>query len=75
MPSASQETIDECAEFLGTVNDSTACAYLKRRGYELSSRWTWSHPTKRTYDDMTRREFACLLYLCHEWDYGGLENV
>ena len=74
MPSASDETILELAGFLPEVNDDAACAYLFKHGYTLHRDWTWSKPGVKSFGDMTRQEFACLLYMCHEWDYGGLHD-
>lgn len=75
MPSASSETIEEVSAFLPEVTDDAAIDYLQARGYKLDRSWEWSKPGIVGYDDMTREEFACLKYLCHEWDFGGLKNV
>jgi len=74
MPSASAETIDEVGRFLDSVDDYHASNYLMDAGYTLSPSWEWRKPGVKCYEDMTREEFACLLYLCHEWDYGTLER-
>ena len=72
MPQASEELRDMMRERFGTIDSHGPEKYLKDRGYLLSKNWLWKHPLKPTYDDMTREEFECLLFLIHEWDYGGL---
>ena len=74
MPQAATETVEEIEAFLTTDEplDNQACRYLKKHGYILTRQWEWSKPGIHNYYDMTRREYACLLYMAHEWDYGGL---
>lgn len=49
--------------------------YLENAGYKLTEKWMWlPKPGVKTLRDMTRDEFECLLFLMHEWDYGGLEG-
>ena len=77
MPQAAQETVEEVEAFLTADEplDVQACRYLRDHGYELTRNWDWSKPSISDYGDMTRKEFACLMHMCHEWDYGGLANA
>lgn len=70
MPQASEELR---AEWPGW--DAEAIAYLESRGYTLERDWTWTHPTIKTHEAMEQREWSALVYLIHEWDFGGLNGV
>lgn len=49
--------------------------YLTQAGYSLQRGWTWKPKDGVSgYDDMTQEEYDCLLFLVHEWDYGGLST-
>lgn len=74
MPQAAPELQDLIIKRFGDLDISGPQAYLLDRGYSLSRGWTWSHPKIKHLKDMTRDEFDCLLFLVHEWDYGGLEE-
>lgn len=70
MPQASDELR---AEWPG--GDYQATQYLAdERGFMLTRRWTWVPPTPMDYKDLSEREYSAILYLVHEWDYGGLEG-
>lgn len=57
----------------GSINDYGPSKYLQDAGYVLGGDWLWRPKAGVvTLKDMTRDEFECLLFLCHEWDYGGL---
>jgi hypothetical protein len=72
VPSTSQEILDEAATFLPEVDDHEACKYLQEHGYTLTREWDWKKDGVDYYGAMTREEYICLVYLCEEWDYGGL---
>ena len=47
--------------------------YLEDAGYKLTKGWLWTpKPGVSNLKEMTRDEFECLLFLVHEWDFGGL---
>ena len=74
MPSASDELRNEMERRFGdAISDSGPIRFLEDAGYKLTSDFEWEpKPGVRTLKDMTRDEFDCLLFLCHEWDFGGL---
>lgn len=74
MPSASNELQDRMIARFGSLDDAGPAKYLTDRGYVLSKDWTWSRADLTVdYKSMSRDEFECLLFLCHEHDYGGGE--
>lgn len=76
MPQASAELRQRMEERFGDpVSDSGAIAYLTEAGYTLNRQWCWEpKPGVSNVGDMTREEFECLLFLVHEWDFGGLAD-
>lgn len=73
MPQASDELRAEMERRFGDrVSDQGPMQYLTTRGYTLNGDWTWSKPGVSDLKQMARDEFECLLFLAHEWDFGGL---
>ncbi len=72
MPQAGKELQDRIIERFGSLDDNGPYKFLRDHGYSLSRSWEWSKPGISSLKDMTREEFECLLFLCHEWDYGTL---
>lgn len=75
MPQASEELRQMMVDFgFGDpVDENAVTAFLESAGYKLDRGWCWiPKQCVSTYSDMTTKEYACLLYLVHEWDYGGL---
>lgn len=76
MPSADPELVKIIEVYSGKEChgdlEQYCITYLKRQGYK-EERFSW-HPKAgvKNYEDMTRQEFDCMMYLCHEWDWGGL---
>lgn len=75
MPQASDDLRARMERRFGDpVSDEGPMRYLQQRGYRLTRRWTWTKPGVTELKQMTRDEFECLLFLIHEWDFGGLEK-
>jgi hypothetical protein len=77
MPSAHPDLWAEVRAFLPEIDgdegsDHACLHYLRDAGYTLNRDWTWSKPGVTDVGQMTRQEFACLLFLVHEWDFGAL---
>jgi hypothetical protein len=76
MPQASDELR---ARMLVRFGDSTSEAgptqFMEDAGYTLGPDWTWHKLGVDDYDAMSPEEYECLLFLAHEWDYGGLAAV
>lgn len=73
MPQASEELRAEMQRRFGSpVCDQGPMDFLRKAGYSLNSDWTWSKPGISELSQMSREEFECLLFLVHEWDFGGL---
>lgn len=73
MSSASSELQNVMIERFGSIDDSGPINQLQNSGYKLTKEWLWQPPEGvSTYRDMTRSDFECLLFLVHEWDFGGL---
>lgn len=77
MPSASQDLRDlMLARFGSEIDESGPMKFLEDAGYTLTEDWHWDPKPgiKGAYANMTRDEFDCLLFLVHEWDFGGLTS-
>lgn len=75
MPQASDELRAEMKRRFGDeISDAGPTKFLEQAGYTLNEDWTWSKFGITNLEQMTRDEFECLLFLVHEWDYGGLTN-
>lgn len=72
MPQADEGLRGRIRTRFGSIDTSGPEKYLKDAGYELARSWTWSKSGVTELRDMSRDEFECLLFLVHEWDYGGL---
>ncbi|HLT41216.1 MAG TPA: hypothetical protein VKZ95_00810 [Sphingobacteriaceae bacterium] len=73
MPQASDELRQLMKDRFGDeIDEQGPIKYLENSGYSLTKGFLWEHPTNKTYKSMTREEFDCLLFLVHEWDFGGL---
>lgn len=59
-----------------SVGDAGPIKFLHEAGYELLPGFVWK-PKEGVKElrDMTHDEFECLLFLVHEWDFGGLANA
>jgi hypothetical protein len=72
MPQASDELRAEMDRRFGDSIDSQGpIKFLRERGWTLNRDWTWSKPGM-TLGNMPRDEFECVLFLIHEWDFGGV---
>lgn len=75
MPQASDHLRAEMVRRFGSVDTVGPEGFLKAAGYSLNSNWLWSPKAGVVhYKDMTRDEWNCLLFLIHEWDYGGFDR-
>lgn len=73
MPQASEQLTNLMIERFGDdYLEKGPCEYLLSHGYTLNRHWEWQKPGVNELRDMTRDEFDCLLFMMHEWDYGGL---
>ena len=74
MPSASNELRTEMQRLFGDpIDDTGPMNHLKAAGYKLTADWHWlPKPNVSSYEDMTKDEYSCLLFLVQEWDMGGL---
>lgn len=73
MPSASDDLRAQMQTRFGdAVSEVGPSDFLEAAGYTLARDWTWSKTGVASLDQMTREEFDCLMFLAHEWDYGGL---
>lgn len=71
MPQANDELRAQMKEYFGDpIDDSGPRKFLETHGFSLTKDWCWK--SKKTYDTMTRKEFECIMFLAHEWDFGGL---
>lgn len=76
MPQASDELREVMNRMFGDpTSEEGPVRYLTQAGYSLRRGWTWKPKDGVTgYDGMTQEEYDCLLFLAHEWDYGGLST-
>lgn len=74
MPSASPELRALMAKRFGSLGDEGPMRFLLSRGYSLGRDWQWSKSGVSSVGDMQRDEYETLLFLIHEWDYGGLRK-
>lgn len=74
MPQASDALRDKMRDRFGSeVDESGPIRFLEGAGYKLNRDWTWTPKDGvASLGEMTRDEFECLLFLVHEWDFGGL---
>lgn len=74
MPQASDELRLKMMRRFGSVDTVGPEGYLKQAGYTLTAGYFWTpKPGVTEYKDMPLDEFDCLLFLIHEWNYGGFE--
>lgn len=73
MPSADPDLQKQMIECFGSIDAAGPTDALVAAGYKLRKNRTWApKPGVMCYRDMTRDEFECLMFLAHEWDFGGL---
>ena len=74
MPQASDALREQMNQKFGDpVSDAGPIKFLEDAGYTLTREWQWEpKPGVTDLKGMTRDEFECLLFLVHEWDFGGL---
>lgn len=73
MPSASDELRDEMGRRFGDrISEYGPMKYLEDRGFVLTKDWYWTPPAGKNLNTISRDEFECILFLVHEWDFGGL---
>jgi hypothetical protein len=72
MPQASSELQQQMNTYFGdSISDAGPIKFLEDAGYELLKGFVWKPKEGvKTLKDMTRKEFECLLFLVHEWDFG-----
>lgn len=72
MPQASDELRAKMEQYFGDpISDEGPVKFLESAGWMLHADWTWSSPGK-TMHDMTDKEYECVSFLFHEWDFGGV---
>lgn len=74
MPQASAELQNQMIERFGSLDDGPVIAHLEKQGYTLTREGFWKKDGIKEYKDMERFDFECLMFLAHEWDFGGLEQ-
>ena len=57
----------------GENGEGKALDYLERRGWILCPDWTWRWADCDVHREPTSAEENAMLWLIHEWDYGGYE--
>jgi hypothetical protein len=76
MPSADEDLKRRMVARFGDIGTQGPIEYLEKRGYKLTRDSFWIPPVGITnIGQMERDEFECLMYLMHEWDFGGLETA
>jgi len=56
------------------LDELSPISYLKDRGYQLTTEWTWHKEGIEELWEMQPDELACLCFLVEEFDYGGLHE-
>jgi hypothetical protein len=58
------------------ICDSGPTMFLENKGWTLHDDWTWSKPgfDRTNLDDIPLNEWLCILFLVHEWDFGGVRE-
>lgn len=74
MPQASDDLQAAMTRRFGNIGTAGPMCFLRDAGYTLSPSWEWSKPGVTDLKQMARDEFDCLLFLAHEWDFGGLQS-
>lgn len=74
MPSATPELRERMGQLFGDeIDDAGPMEFLKKAGYRSTADWRWlPKPGVTDYADMTQDEYDCMVFLCQEWDQGGL---
>ena len=73
MPSADEDLKQRMVSRFGDHSEVGPINFLEGKGYKLTKAWFWEpKPGVTSLGQMPRDEFECLLYLMHEWDFGGL---
>jgi hypothetical protein len=79
MPQASDELRDYIIEKFGDIDCGAPEQFLEKKGWTLANdgSWTWSKPgfNRNNLDDIPEDEWLCILFLVHEWDYGGVKEA
>ena len=52
--------------------DRAALCFLRSRGFELTTKWTWVKPRPVYWLD--ELEVEAIAYLRHQWKFGGLDD-
>lgn len=74
MPQASDELRQTMFFYFGDeIDDGGPAQFLYDQGFVLSRTWEW-FKKGATYENLTDKEYHCILFLVHEWDYGGLKE-
>ncbi len=73
MPSASEKLRQKITDRFGSIGDQGPMKFLTERGFTLGRDWCWRKPGIKSNDDLTQEEWEAVLFLIHEWDFGGLE--
>jgi len=73
MPQADPDLVRLIVSRFGDIDTTGPAQFLECAGYKLTRDCHWLPKSGVTdYGQMTRDEFDCLMFLCHEWDFGGL---
>lgn len=71
MPTASEELRQEWRHYEPDGGDTYAIQFLRNRGFRQTRTWGWTHDDPQHV--LTQKECSAMMYLVHEWDFGGLE--
>ena len=72
MPQASDELRELMVKRFGSIDEQGPIKYLEEQGYRLTGHYFWwPKAGVKSYNDMTKEEYDCLLFLVTEWDFGG----
>lgn len=75
MPQASSELAEKMYEMFGSRHSDEGPMYwLERAGYKLTRNWTWRKEGVTDIEQMSDDEYACMIFLVQEWDFGGLDS-
>lgn len=71
MPQASEELRGKIGRWFGSrIDEQGPMTFLESHGFVLTKSWEWQLPTP--YHQVSCYEWMCILFLSHEWDFGGI---
>lgn len=69
MSSASDGLRSDIKTRFNTLDYGPVFNWLEERGWSKSDNGILYHPSYKQLVDIPDEEWACVLFLCHEWDY------